>query len=415
MMSPCGHGRTEEGREMYIPRMKMIAVVCGMLFVTACQNNGAGQEGNGITPIDTPDTGGDTDMSPGPNVRPNSTSNSDPMADMGQDLGQEDMDDDEEMGEEEEGLCQELEDRALGLIAPGTGTLSLSGSTIDRDFSYSATTCGFSSAPELAYTFRVDTPMRVKASLRETSLPLVLEVRRGACGAATSILCSPTPRTFAALPGEEFVIVVEARQNNRGTFTLDLEFEDLVCLPTGNNRCEGDDLIVCEGGLNETTAVCGEPCGDVTCFEGDPCGVACGGDLCSNAIAIPSFPYRFEGEHTGYRSLVSFARPNSCTNPDDEGSPDPIEISTPGEEVFFALPALNAGQILKVDATRALGNQGDSVIAIVSDCEDLMSCSVIRDLGDSLTWTVPEKGNYKVILDRRTLDRGEIVVDFSIE
>ena len=326
------------------------------------------------------------------------------------------------------GLCQNIV--SLGTIdASETVTqvfeeTTVPQSVVNRGY---ASQCGFASAPEVGWSFEVQGPTRVRAELTaKDPVSWAMEFRQGAsCETAEVLLCESDNVISAALqPGQIHTLVAEPTTNSRGAIEVEVTFEPLACLPIGSARC-GDapnSLMVCaQAGRVEEEASCGAPC-----EEG-----VCGADTCEGAVVVESFPFRFEGDAQAYGSHLDFVDANTCENPDteylapdpdDPNPPDPPEpgmqsgaISTPGQDVIFSLPGLQAGQKLTVDATSEAGDLADSALFVLDAC-DPMQCRIALDLGDKLDgWDVPTSGDYFVVVDRRANQNAAIVVDISVE
>lgn len=302
--------------------------------------------------------------------------------------------------------------------------LVLSGNTrSDTARSAYATGCGFGPAPELAWHLRVKTPVSVSTSLQGASLNWVLEVQNGDCMASTRRFCDTSVDTdFVLEADKDYLLVLEPSTNEQGSIDLQLDFTELACLPIGQTMCSGEALQVCaQGGTAIEQISCAAPCSMD----------ACGGDLCENAIAVTSFPYRFESEVKGYFDTIDFNVENSCLNPDSSvvpgGSDDPNAppgepmptpdeplgpIATPGQEVVFHLPGLKQGDKLSIDAST---DSADNVLFILDSC-DKMTCHIGVDLGDAIVgWPVPADGDYTVIVDRTTRSEADFIVEFSLE
>ena len=350
-----------------------------------------------------PDQSG-ADMRPGPDQGPDMRSE-----DMGQPTGQ--------------GLCTNL--TKLGTIMVTDRTDTIQGSTLAPAGqpelpNGTGTQCGGQLAPERVFEFQVDKPARLTATLRpKDNTAWVLETRRGACTDAQTLFCSANVNayTIALEPGRTYYLVAEPqRQDAAGEFELDLKLTPLVCLPVGGTTCAGADVALCEaGGERQTTYTCGAPCSMNHC----------GADLCANAVTVSAGTFRLSGQAKAYKNSLNFKDATRCVNPDtlilpefEEPIPQPGSpgnIDTPGQDVVFRLPGLRRGQKLTVDASNDVGDQADSAIFVLNSC-DVMDCRVGLDIGDKLTqWSVPEDGDYFVVVDRVRSSDADIAVQITIE
>lgn len=397
--------------------MKKMLGMCVLLGgLAACGNNNADNNGNTVIPDpgnnQQNSTANNTNTGPntGPNTQPNNTSNNTqpnnstsnntqtgPNSSSNTQTGPNTTTVNSQPGD----LCSSVQD--LGMLSQADSGLKLDGTTTSATLVSSvATPCGFGSAPEVSYLLSFEKGARVKAKLTASSTSWVMDLRGGDCMGSESISCLATSdRTFVVGAGESRILTLEPENNARGTFSLELEITDLECTPIGGSMCSGDDISICEGGKAQNIYTCGEACSMDFC----------GGDICENAIAVRSFPYTFTGKtEKTYRSRLDFGDATACNYPDGGAA-----FPTPGEDVTFSLPGLQAGQKLTVDASPEAGNMSDSAIFVLESC-DKSTCKIGRDLGDKLEgWEVPAAGDYTVVVDRRSGSLADIVVKIDVQ
>jgi hypothetical protein len=279
--------------------------------------------------------------------------------------------------------CENVDD--LGIIMAGE-IRTAQGSTVGY-IDTLRTSCGGMadlSGPENAFAFELDGDALIEVTLNsEAAIDWSIEVREGSCENPTSIVrCSDVEMfRFFARQGVAYGIIVEPRQGiDVGEFSLSLETESATCQP-GARVCVGDDLGICQAGTSEETYRCAETCVDD----------ACSGDVCNAPIEVTAST-TYIGDAEAHTNQVNFESQASCSA---EGS---AGYSTPGEDIFFFIPGLTAGQVVTIDASE--NDTIDHAIAIVSDCSAAPECIAAIDLGDRLEWTVTDPGDYFAVVDK---------------
>lgn len=282
--------------------------------------------------------------------------------------------------------CRDAED--LGELDV-SGPVTIAGDTTGFSDSLT-TTCaaddGFSGA-DRAYRFTVPSAVRVDAVLQTSSgIDWVAEVRTGGCESTASVLtCSDNEQfPFVAQPGIDYWLVVEPYAGiDEGAFELDLSFTAQQCTPPGGRTCDGDDVLVCQGGTSQARHACATGCA----------GGGCGGDSCATAYAVDG-PVTLSGDTSAYSETLDFGGQASCSMDGDQG------ISTPGSEVVLLLRGLTAGETVTVDAST--NDDNDNAIFVQETCGDSNVCLAAQDLEDRLEFQVPADGDYYVVIDKLT-------------
>ena len=265
------------------------------------------------------------------------------------------------------------------------------------------TTCGQSDeSTQVVFQFEVEGPTRITFDTDEVdpSVPIPImarELRVGSCRQAEALeWCTINPRTYDALPGETYYLIIESNQDNDlSFFQMTYEVEQLACSPVGEWSCEEGEREFCYQGREVRTFACAEECA----------GVECQGNQCSNAIEVRG-SQTFSGEFAAYENSFDFSSSPGCTTDQTVG------VDTPGRDVVFSLPELTAGQTVTVDK----GELGLAVIAVMSQCQTSgMTCLAGDTQDGELEWTVPADGSYYVVISPRIATSGSFEFSIGIE
>lgn len=314
---------------------------------------------------------------------------------MGVDMGGVDMAPDMCVGpgcdEEFEAIDDCPRVKNLGVLEVSKGEVVLEASTVDLETSIAAAcTADGAMAPDYVYALEVDAPVFINTSLALVGdVDWAVEARAGKCEALASVQCRDTGETlFYAEPGKKYFLVLEPIAGSQaGPFKMSLNFTELVCAPPGEYSCDMNSRLLCEGGTQERALSCGAACEGTTCV----------GDTCQTALPIMGVAgtYTFEGTMEAFTNTLDTKAmdKDTCTLP-FMGMP---QLETPGPEMFYALQGLKAGQRVGVD-TREDSN--DNSIYVFKGCDVATAkCLVVDDLADRINWTVPEDGDYTLVVD----------------
>lgn len=285
--------------------------------------------------------------------------------------------------------CDEVQD--LGVLAIAD-THTISGDTTGFVDTLS-TTCGMEgpfNGAENAFTFQVDKDATVTFDLTTTvGVNWLMEVRRSSCMDNSDIaICNTSENiTFPVLAGQSYTLIVEPEVGiNTGAFTINATFEERVCNSPGARTCVDGNIEECRAGAELVTLECPDGCTEGVCH----------GDLCANAIEVTAST-SFEGNVNALASEFNFGTEPSCGTNQVNG------IQSPGQDLVLKLPGLLADQVVTVDASM---DAQDDVIAVLKDCAAALQCEGAVDLGDKLTWTVPEAGDWYIVVDKRLPSSG---------
>ena len=265
------------------------------------------------------------------------------------------------------------------------------------------TTCGQSEeSTQAVFQFSVEAPTRITFDTDEIDplvpIPIMArELRVGSCRQAEAMeWCTINPRTFDAVPGEPYYLIIESNQGDEMSFfQMTYEVEQLACSPVGEWSCEGGERELCYQGREVRTFACADECA----------GVECQGNQCSNPIEVTG-SQTFTGDFGAYENSFDFSEAPSCSTAQTTG------VDTPGRDLVFALPGLTAGQKVTVDK----GDLGLAVIAVMSECRtSRMNCLAGDTQDGELEWTVPADGSYYVVISPRTTSSGSFEFSIGIE
>jgi hypothetical protein len=339
----------------------------------------------------------ETNTRPKPNPKP-----MEDMADMGPDDMREDMAPDMCRGAgcgkfESFDACPRVKN--LGVLKVADGEVVLEATTAGLESSVSATcSADGEMAPDYVYALEVDEPAFINTSLALVGdVDWVVEARAGKCEAQAQVQCLDSGETlFYAEPGKKYFLVLEPVSGTlAGPLKLTLNFTPLVCAPPGSYTCDMGTRQLCEGGTRERALVCGAACE----------GAACAGDTCETALPIMGVAgtYTFEGTLEAFSNTLDTANMDvdTCALGTFMGMPS---LATPGPEVFYALRGMKAGQRVRVDAKTDLN---DNAIYLFRGCAvATTTCLASDDLADAVDFTVPEDGDYTLVVDV-TIEQGQ--------
>ncbi len=274
----------------------------------------------------------------------------------------------------------------MGVIDVSTPTVeSFYGNTTNLD-SNTDTTCAAdaSSASEFVFRFQVNQTALVNFRLNTLdNVDWATAVREGACDAPSEFSCRDSSLdSFRARPNTDYFLVVEPNSGvQQGDFQIRVELEPTECDSLGARTCAQENLEICTALDGVQSFACGGECTNDACV----------GDSCDQAVALPSTPSEntFEGELGAYEGDIDAATIPSCAA---LGAP-----STPGAERIYKVTGLEANQTLEINAT--LGDSNDDAILIMRGCGATAECIAYKELGDRLTWTATETGDYTIVID----------------
>lgn len=265
-----------------------------------------------------------------------------------------------------------------------------------------STTCGMAGAfngAENAFSFTAAGSGTATMELTtDAAVNWLMEVRRGGCASAADVAtCNTSERiTFPVVEGQEYFLVVEPEVGfDKGAFEIELTFTESACAPFGSRTCAEGHVEECRAS-GAVTLNC--PAG---CEEG-----ACLGDTCDSAIEVTG-PGTYAGNITALDSIFNFEGEVSCGTTGNSG------FRSTGQDLVLRVPGLTAGQVVTVDAS---SDAQDQVIAVLSTCDGAAPTCVGRnDLGDMLTWTVAEDGDYFFVIDTSTPSNGDYSFTVDIQ
>ncbi len=188
-------------------------------------------------------------------------------------------------------------------------------------------------------------------------------------------------QSFHALAGHDYFMVVELTVGRGHDFTVDLTAQPVDCIPGANgNSCTDGVFSRCEGaGVTETYA-CASTC--------TGSGTECRGNSCAEPIVVTAST-TFTGHSASYDHRYDFQNIPGC---EVNGTP----IPTPGQEIVFSLPDLQAGDVVTINSNRV-------PTFISSTCgspSELRCVATAYDSEDPLVWTVPETKGYFIFIDQ---------------
>lgn len=282
-----------------------------------------------------------------------------------------------------DGECDAIQ--FLGVLGVQDGVYTFSGDNagVTGSMQTHCASAGADSA-ELVYGFEVAESAFVDVRLETPpngEVDWVHEVREGSCTPDTRVYCTdPETSRFLARAGTRYFLILEPNVANRvGKVDVEFAFTPAVCDQPGLEQCVDGEMVICEGGLEETAYECATGCAQDRCA----------GDLCANAIVVPGV-----GSHSFGGHLRAFA--NGFEAFDRASCNLGGALKTPGSDVIFSLPGLVAGQTVKIDASL---DDVDNAIFVLPGCGANDVCLEATELTDTLDWVVPADGDYTVIID----------------
>ena len=118
----------------------------------------------------------------------------------------------------------------------------------------------------------------------------------------------------------------------------------------------------------------------------------CVGDSCDQAIEIDAGApgiHTYEGELAAYVGDIDAGAIASCAG---LGAP-----STPGAERIYRISNVSQGQTIQIAAN--IDDDNDDAILVMRGCGQAAECVDYKELGDRLTWTAQEAGDYTIVVD----------------
>ena len=363
---------------------------CALVALAGC-----GDEGGGGTAFPPVDTGGGGGIDGGGGLN-------NPTPDVGSDAGGEDVGEDTRVEPDvgmDAGRCEGLDcgfewsQYGECIQTLDQGLIDVSGSPVE---SFYGNTTGLTSniestcsadaadAAEFVFRFRVTEPSFVDFRLNTLdNVDWATSVREGACDQASEFTCRDSSLdNFLAQPNTDYFLVVEpVAGTQRGDFQVRVEFTPTACAPLGARMCAQDNLEVCTALDGIQSFSCGSTCANDVCS----------GDSCDQAVDVPASAgvNTFEGELGAYQGDIDALAIPSCAA---LGAP-----ATPGAERIYKVAGLQSGQTIQIEAT--LGDSNDDAILIMRGCGQTAECVAYKELGDRLTWTATEGGDYTIVVD----------------
>lgn len=272
--------------------------------------------------------------------------------------------------------------RDLGELAAGKQTVEVN--AIAGQPNQQQTHCAFSDrSPEAVFSFTVPGPARVSLQASSATQTLAMEARENLCNHADArLFCTASlDEVIYAVAGTTYYVIVEATDaSSLADFSLELEVEELLCGPPLAWRCEEDQRIQCYAGTEEKAFRCAGGCSDGACL----------GDSCASALEVTA-SITLAGDLNAYSRTVNLVDSPSCST---EGTTGPI---SQGADLFLSLPALRAGQTLRIDSKDSANRPA---IGIMSSCEEVRPACLAADSTEGfLEWTAPADGDYFVLID----------------
>lgn len=344
---------------------------------------------------------GDDDEFDGNNISPNSVTNNTTnnggadTGDVGVDSGGPDADagpsGDTDTDPPAPDLCGTIND--LGLLG-ANATNEASGDTANG-VDLLTPSCGSQGRDEVTFAFQFDATARVEAEVRSQATDdWTLTLLEGPCESSSQVTCRGSRAdVFTVDAGVTYLLSVEAPV--AASFSLSLKATELSCAPVGSSTCESGQVTHCELGNNEAVYGCAYDCD----------GGACGGDTCAGPLVISgSGSHTFSGSYKGYKSRFNFSNFPDC-------STSGAGASTPGPDLIFSLTGLSSGDTVTIDASNDDVQQG---IFVLEGCTPSQPACVDGGLQlyEDLEWTVPDDGDYHVVVD--ALDQSEDDFDITI-
>jgi hypothetical protein len=283
------------------------------------------------------------------------------------------------LAETPESKCQAAEE--LGVLNAGS-SIMISDTTHEATDVLS-TQCS-SGGDERVYEFEVDQDSLVSfESIWPPQFDAKVEFRLGDCAdPGDDRSCFDADSSVSVSAGAPVYLVIEQDVGRGNDFQLELSATAESC-PAGQQVCSGGVFEKCTGGNSSQAYDCADDCASSS---------ACLGASCNNPLVV-SASASFTGDLQAYDTSLDFDGNTSCGY-------DGNNVPTPGHEIFFKLESLQANQTVTVNTgpNRAMFfTQDCSATPIV--CEDVL---LSEGTSSSVSWTVPDSGDYNLIIDGRT-------------
>ncbi|MFW5966628.1 MAG: hypothetical protein ACOCV2_03870, partial [Persicimonas sp.] len=239
---------------------------------------------------------------------------------------------------------------------------------------------------EVVFAFTVSENLQIDAQVSSNDVDdWVLTLYEGDCDSQEESSCEEgNSDSFLADAGESYLLAVEpAEVGVDGSFELDLETTAIECTEVGATSCDERGRVTrCETGYDETAYSCAYDCENG----------ACGGDVCDTALEVDgSGSHSFSGTYEGYTDEFNFDGQDNCGHTDSGGP------STAGEDLVFSLPGLSQDDQVSIDAS---GGDGQYGFFVLDQCATDTECvQGGLEVDDALDWTVPEDGDYYIVVD----------------
>jgi len=186
-----------------------------------------------------------------------------------------------------------------------------------------------------------------------------VELREGICASEDAVLGCQQERSssYELEPGTPYFLAINGDLNSNGA-RIQFRLVDVVCDET-DNRCVGDNQLLCIGGLRIEELPCAAPCVSDT---------ECGGNACSSPIVIePTGVHRVTGTRAAYTDNWSADVSETCSI--EPGEPT---SGTPFSDLVLHFPNVPAETSIRVSAEND-DNSGSYAFFFSSEC-DANSC-----------------------------------------
>lgn len=287
----------------------------------------------------------------------------------------------------EEGSCiaRDICDEALdaGMLT-FDAPVTVDGSFLTSGSNVSTAACGEADQLEHLVRFELTEPAEVAWSVDWGGQFDGLVALRTACDDPESETeCSDLERGSALLEAGVYHLYLEVRLGNPGDFSVELEASAPGTCQAGTATCNADERVICVDGTTTSVQTCPD-----TCTDG-----ACAGDSCATPITVTGSGGTWSGTGSALTSALEFAANLTCA--ESAG----MSTSTPGYDLVFYLPALQAGTVISVDAATGDGNVND--IFIQRTCGATEMCSDAYQTTETPDFVVTNPGDYYVIIEKR--------------
>lgn len=307
----------------------------------------------------------------------------------------------------------------LGELDWGEQTLAVDSAEFDNDMSVG---CGEGSAMD-AGIFKFTLPSNAPGMLSvDTGGEAIAEIRIGSCDNTDQrIACRQESVDVVPQGGVPHYLIVEPVEDGPTSFDVELELAELYeCVDENGEPIEeqsqcldGSALQVCQT-LKASPDISREL--TVSCPTGECSEERCAGDRCDNPISVSS-SFQWSGTTTGifadydseaeFYDAVNSGQEPTCWSEDDE------LVQTSGNDLFFELAGLDAGQ--QIDISIDAQFQEELVVFIKEDCTDLAQCHEVWLGEEEMTFGAPVDGDFYVVVDSQFVDDEflDIEIDFS--